>query len=212
MSDNDKIRRSCVDCVGSACEDDEYKFPPFCMSQNLKPGLRAESIEGYVNDEENLKISMTSAYVEAEGYGMWPRVKEICEFAKRMGYKKIGIATCVGLLTESRAMAKLLRHYGLEVVGVSCKCGSVKKQEIGVDDEKCGLGDYICNPILQAKVLNDEKTDFNVIMGLCVGHDTLFIKHSDAPITVAVTKDRVTGHNPAVALYQLDSYYSKLLK
>ena len=159
-----------------------------------------------------LQMSMQSAAVESEGYGVWPRVKEICEFAKRMGYKKIGIATCVGLLAESRAMAKLLRHYGFEVVGISCKSGQVTKQEIGYTDNNCGLGDYICNPILQATVLNDEKTDMNIIMGLCVGHDTLFIKHSDAPITVGVTKDRVTGHNPVQPLYQLNSYYSKLLK
>ncbi|MBQ9961171.1 MAG: DUF1847 domain-containing protein [Firmicutes bacterium] len=210
----DEIKRSCIDCMGSACEDDDndMKYPPFCMHVNMKPELRAESVEKFRNNEEFLQMSMQSAAVESEGYGVWPRVKEICEFAKRMGYKKIGIATCVGLLAESRAMAKLLRHYGFEVVGISCKSGQVTKQEIGYTDNNCGLGDYICNPILQATVLNDEKTDMNIIMGLCVGHDTLFIKHSDAPITVGVTKDRVTGHNPVQPLYQLNSYYSKLLK
>lgn len=68
----------------------------------------------------------------------------------------------------------------------------------------------MCNPILQAKVLNKEKTDLNVVVGLCVGHDSLFYKYSDTLVTTAVTKDRVLGHNPAAALYTADSYYSKL--
>lgn len=44
----------------------------------------------------------------------------------------------------------------------------------------------------------------------CVGHDSLFYRYSDAPVTTAVTKDRVTGHNPAAALYTADSYYQRL--
>lgn len=38
-----------------------------------------------------------AADVEYEGYGRLTRVEETIEFAKRMGFKKIGIATCVGL-------------------------------------------------------------------------------------------------------------------
>ena len=70
----------------------------------------------------------------------------------------------------------------------------------------------MCNPILQAKILNSEKTDLNIVVGLCVGHDSLFYRYSDAPVTTAVTKDRVLGHNPAAALYTADSYYSRLKK
>ena len=69
----------------------------------------------------------------------------------------------------------------------------------------------ICNPIMQAKILNNEKTDLNVAIGLCVGHDSLFIKYSDAPVTVLVAKDRVTCHNPAAPLYTSNSYYKKKL-
>ena len=70
----------------------------------------------------------------------------------------------------------------------------------------------MCNPILQAKILNQEQTDLNVVIGLCVGHDSMFYKYSEALCTTLVTKDRVLGHNPAAALYQADSYYAKLLK
>jgi uncharacterized metal-binding protein len=97
---------------------------------------------------------------------------------------------------------------------VICKVGSVDKTEIGIkEDMKVLRGSFeaICNPILQAKLLNREKTDLNVIVGLCVGHDSLFIKYSKAPVTTLITKDRVLGHNPAAALYTSEFYYKKLL-
>jgi uncharacterized metal-binding protein len=75
-----------------------------------------------------------------------------------------------------------------------------------------GSYEAICNPILQAKLLNRQKTDLNVVVGLCVGHDSLFIRHSKAPVTTLITKDRVLGHNPAAALYTTGFYYKKLLE
>ena len=85
-----------------------------------------------------------------------------------------------------------------------CKVGAVDKAEIGIAEEhKIRPGNYeaMCNPILQARILNYHKTDLNVIIGLCVGHDSLFIKYSDVIVTSLVTKDRITGHNPVAALY-----------
>ena len=52
----------------------------------------------------------------------------------------------------------------------------------------------------------------NIIVGLCVGHDMLFAKYSDAPVTTLVGKDRVTGHNPAAVLYGQNFYYKRLQK
>lgn len=70
----------------------------------------------------------------------------------------------------------------------------------------------MCNPIMQAKILNEQATDLNIVMGLCVGHDSLFYKYSEALTTTLVTKDRVLGHNPAAALYTAESYYSRLME
>jgi uncharacterized metal-binding protein len=58
-----------------------------------------------------------------------------------------------------------------------------------------------CNPIVQAKLLNDARTDINIIVGLCVGHDMLFTMNSKAPVTTLIVKDRLLGHNPVIALY-----------
>ena len=74
-----------------------------------------------------------------------------------------------------------------------------------------GTYESICNPIGQAMYLNEEKTDFNVVVGLCVGHDSLFFKYSEAPTTVFAVKDRVLVHNPLAAIYASDFYYKKKL-
>ncbi len=167
-------------------------------------------MQEYTQDE-NKKVMLAAAQVEYEGYGMLTRIQEIVEFAKKMDYKKIGIATCVGLLKESRALEKILRAHGFEVFGIACKAGIITKASIGIAEECSKIGKNMCNPILQAKKLNEEQTDMNIVVGLCVGHDSLFYKYSSAITTTAVVKDRVTGHNPAVVLYQLDSYYKKVL-
>ena len=57
--------------------------------------------------------------------------------------------------------------------------------------------------------MNEEKTQFNILLGLCVGHDTLAIKYLEAPVTVLAVKDRVTGHNPLAAVYMAEGYYKK---
>jgi uncharacterized metal-binding protein len=66
----------------------------------------------------------------------------------------------------------------------------------------------MCNPILQAMIANDAGTDFNIVLGLCVGHDSLFFRHAKAPSTVLAVKDRVTGHNPLACIYLSGNYYS----
>ena len=142
-----------------------------------------------------------------------PRIQEICEFARKMGYDRLGLVYCEGLSREGKVVAQILEAQGFEVVSVVCKVGSIPKEEIGVkDDEKIRIGEYesMCNPILQAKVVNDARTHFNVVMGLCVGHDALFFKYAEAPTTVLAAKDRVSGHNPMGAIYTSGSYYARL--
>lgn len=144
-----------------------------------------------------------------------PRVQEICEFARKMGFKKLGVAFCSGLHQEALTLTQILEVQGFEVISIACKVGRIPKEEIGIkEEEKVRIGDFesMCNPIAQAMILNKEKTDFNILVGLCVGHDSLFLKYSKAYTTVLVAKDRVLGHNPCAALYTNNSYYERLLK
>ena len=58
--------------------------------------------------------------------------------------------------------------------------------------------------------MNEEKTDFNMLLGLCVGHDSLFLKYAQAYSTVLVAKDRVLAHNPVGALYTSGIYNERM--
>lgn len=205
----------CTDCGKLACykgDLDNLPTKEFCPMQSNKEVL-AEAREQY-KDLETRKISQESARVEAIGYCEWTRVQETMEFARRMGIQKLGIAYCIGLRREASTLANIYTENGFDVVSVCCKSGSIPKEEIGLrDDEKIRPGTYesVCNPIGQAKIMNAEETGLNVIVGLCVGHDSLFIKHSEALVSCLVAKDRVLAHNPAGALYTSKSYYNAKL-
>ena len=205
-------KRSCVDCGILNCKTRDKEYPEFCLTAELTQET-IEKVRALYEEEENNKVSVISAQIENEFYLRYTRVEEVIEFACHMGYKKIGIATCVGLIEESRILARILRKNGFEVYGAVCKIGSFLKTEVGVPQEDITrTGAVMCNPIMQAEVLNQAGTDFNVVMGLCVGHDSLFYKYSEALVTTLVAKDRVLAHNPAGALYQAGAYYKKLLK
>lgn len=165
-----------------------------------------KKIKEVYKDEENFKIAKASALVVSEGYGEKTRLEETIDFAKRCQYKNIGIAFCVGLSSEAKILSKVLSYNGFTVNSVICKNGGISKDFIDIDSNV-----PMCNPIGQANFLNEAKTDLNIILGLCVGHDSLFIKYSKAPITVFAVKDRVLAHNPLGAIYQADSYYKDKL-
>jgi uncharacterized metal-binding protein len=210
----------CTNCSIYNCRTKSKQFPTFCLTtKDNDEHPIAEDIEKIKQhlqgDEQDAIIARASAQVEGLFYGKLTRVEEIIEFANRIGAKKIGIATCAGLIEEAKIFAEILTAKGLDYYSVICKVGAVDKTEIGIlEEEKVRPGSHesMCNPILQARILNYHKTDLNVVVGLCVGHDSLFIKYSEAPVTTLVTKDRVTGHNPVAALYTAHSYYKRLLE
>lgn len=206
---------SCTDCKMRTCyRDEDGIYPDFCMTKKISDELIDETVKIYSDlTGSDGKISRIAAEIEGEYYGKLTRVEETIMFAKRLGAKKVGIASCVGLSSEANAFGKVLYANGIEYTGVTCKIGAKDKSEMGLPEEKKitpGNHESMCNPILQAKVLNQEETDLNIIIGLCVGHDSLFIKHSEALVTTLIVKDRVLGHNPAACLYTMDFYYSGL--
>ncbi|HBF42414.1 MAG TPA: metal-binding protein, partial [Desulfobacteraceae bacterium] len=143
------------------------------------------------------------------------RIQETIEFANKLGFKRLGIAFCGGLRNEAGILSDILDDQGFEVASVICMVGRTPKEFLGIrEDQKVSVGEFesMCSPITQAKVLNEVNTDFNIVFGLCVGHDSLFMRYSNALCTVLVTKDRVTGHNPLAALNLHSSYYRRLKK
>lgn len=173
---------------------------------------------------ENYEFASNASIQEGECYAdkdrkpytmhpVKPRMLEIAEFAKKMGYRRLGLAFCAGLAREAEKVANFYEKKGFEIVSIICKAGCIPKEEIGIkDEEKIFRGEHesMCNPIFQAMMANEAYVDFNILLGLCVGHDSLFLKYAKAPSTVLAVKDRVTGHNPLAALYLLDGYYAWL--
>ncbi|MDL2281437.1 DUF1847 domain-containing protein [Selenomonadales bacterium OttesenSCG-928-I06] len=214
MSEKDLL--SCAYCSIKTCSHRKSDFPEACPTINEdNQKIIADCKRIYLDSEEDKKMILSAAKTEGLHYSEYTRVEEIVDFAKNMGFQKIGVATCLGLIRESNVFCKILQAKGLIPYSVVCKVGAIDKSELGIKEEfrvRKGIYESSCNPILQAKLLNNAGTELNVVVGLCVGHDSLFIKYSDAIVTTLVTKDRVLGHNPAAALYTSGSYYRRLLK
>jgi len=168
----------------------------------------------YEEDDGLRKMARAAARVEGRGYMKWTRVEDTIEFARAMGYRTLGIACCIGLKREGVILESVLKNNGFTVVSVICKTGGVAKEKIGIkNEEKTNPGSFeaMCNPVAQAMLLDTAGSQLNIVVGLCVGHDSIFYKASKAPVTTLVAKDRVLGHNPVAALYNHQSYYKKRL-
>lgn len=220
------IECHCAKCtvVEKICRLEKGRGPSFCPTRKEDLALR-EALERY--DDPEIKefarmasIQEGSCYLHrnAKPFVMIPtksRIEELIEFSQRMGYKRLGLAFCGGLTLEASILSEILEKHGFEIISVSCKVGGIPKERIGVkDEEKIQIGKFesMCNPIAQAKILNRAKTDFNIMLGLCIGHDSLFLKFVEGLTTVFAVKDRVTGHNPIATLYTSRSYYQRLMK
>ena len=164
-------------------------------------------------DQDDIKTTYNAALVESEGYAVQTRVEEIMDFAYKMGYKHLGLAFCVGFIREAKTFVKILRSNGFKVEAVSCKNCGVPKELIGIGHDhyvnKQHEAEAMCNPVGQAKLLNAEKVDLSVVLGLCVGHDTLFLKYIETPVTMLAVKDRAMGNNPLGAIYTADGYMKR---
>jgi len=212
MTDDLELR--CTVCGVRVCAEpsNTKKLPSFCpMPARSDQLMTVERM--YVEDADLRKFACESARTESAGYCRATRIEEIMDFARRIGAKKLGIAHCVGLIEEAKLVSEIFRANGFEVAAICCKVGSISKEKVGLKDEEKvhpGRFEALCNPVAQAALLAEAGTQLNVVVGLCVGHDSLFFMHSRAPATVLVAKDRVLGHNPVAALYTSRSYYQRL--
>ncbi len=199
----------CVRCTVSRCRTHEHqrKVPGFCPTERYTD-LVKESIERNKLPENraiNLAWRKLMDKVLYQGKPLdrytWTRLDEIMEYARIRGMKKIGIAYCYAVETEARLLSGVLERNNFEVVSIACLSGEIDPKEVDME------GNVFCNPILQAEVLNRENTELNLMVGLCIGHDIIFLRNCRAETTPFLVKDRATGHNPAVALYMSQGYY-----
>ena len=177
----------CAKCESKKCRDGKDCFSQTSRHKPL-----------YYDDIA--KLHRAASAIEARHYCKETRLGEIILFAKELGYQRIGLAFCIGLSDEAKIIENILsKHF--EVVSVCCKVCGIDKKDFGLQQISSENAEVMCNPAGQAQLLNEVKTQLNVLCGLCVGHDAIFAKVSDAPVTTLIAKDRVLAHNPAGAIY-----------
>lgn len=179
----------CAQCGHKNC----YKIGQNCL------GWSVEDVKEQYHGRD-LEMMQAAACTEGRYYLKLTRLEESVEFAKLLGTKKIGLAFCIGLAEEAKLIEAYFAKF-FEVHSVCCKVCAVEKNHLGLEPIKDGAKEVMCNPKVQAAVLNKEKTELNFTVGLCVGHDMLFTSASTAPVSCLVAKDRVMAHNPLGAIY-----------
>lgn len=193
------MKCDCANCPTHTC---------YTKAVNCTGVDRQEVINAYT--EEERRIMEAAAYVEGTFYSNITRLQETAEFAKAMGYKKLGMSFCIGLNAEAKLIAKFFKNQGFEFYSVCCKNCSVPKSELGLKQVKPELThEAMCNPKFQAKFLNEQGVELFISCGLCVGHDTIFNKNCNGPVTTLVVKDRLLAHNPLGVIYS--RYWKKKL-
>jgi len=203
----------CSYCKTINCKSKEdSKLPVFCPMINSEDILE-NTFKTYIENEQIQTLALEASRNESEGYFKWTRIEETLNFAHRLRINNIGIAHCIGLAKEAQIVHKIFHSNGFKVNSICCKVGKIDKEKLGLKNhEKVVPGQYesACNPIAQAKILEKAGCELNILMGLCIGHDSLFFMHTKTLTTVLVVKDRVLGHNPVAALYTSHSYYRNL--
>jgi uncharacterized metal-binding protein len=205
------------------CRRPDGKGPDNCPTL-LHADLKKRALD-VLNDQGLREFACQASIQEAEGYGgrekgyanvepIKPRIVETVEFARRMGMTRLGIIFCVGLRQEAGIVHEILETNGFEAVSILCKAGRAPKEELGLGRshqiDMQAKRESMCNPILQAEIANHYQVELNILLGLCVGHDSLFIKQAEGFCTVLAVKDRLLGHNPLAAIYQYHGYYRRL--
>jgi uncharacterized metal-binding protein len=66
-------------------------------------------LSSYVNDQ--LHLAKASSKIEGTYYLKKTRLEEIILFSQEMGYKKLGVAFCIGLAEEAKILSIYLRNY-----------------------------------------------------------------------------------------------------
>lgn len=205
---------TCANCkVNQCCEKDKdfNKIPKNCPMKN--EDYMKEIFQEY-NDPKvhDFYLATKCSRQPNTNTNFVPRLRYVIDLCKKMGYKKIGLAYCVGFQEEADLYSKIIRKHGLQVVSVCCCNGGFNLADHGVQlPEGCEF-DAACNPIGQARLMNEQEVEFNLVMGLCAGHDSLFMKYANAMSTVVCVKDPATGHCPPMALYLYKQYFEPIFE
>lgn len=194
---------SCAECRTRACLKGG-EFPGGCPSADAAPHVLAAT-QLATHDPWTCEVMGASAAIpRREDGALRNRVEETIAFCRQMGFTTLGVAFCVALAKEARELCAELDAAGFTVVPVCCKVGGVSMEHY-TDTPTGSRSATACHPVAQAAICNAQKTDLNILVGLCVGHDVLFTRHVTSPVTTLIVKDRSLQHNPVAALRHSDT-------
>ncbi|MCP4138493.1 MAG: DUF1847 domain-containing protein [bacterium] len=173
-----------------------------CSKTKCKTGIdcysiKEQSILEYQKPFSYELSKSASSLIDNGRAGTLGRLEEIIEFSKMNKYKKIGLAYCIGFDPIIKELSNILRENSLEPIPVVCTAGGVQEKDI---DPSKTVETTSCNPAGQAILFNEQKVDFIIEIGLCLGHDVIFHSKIDIPFSVLIVKDRVNYHNPGSVL------------
>ncbi len=181
-----------------------------CLSCQDRVCLRGESCDAAVHalsgapDNTALRLIDAAMDVALESDRTLCRMSELIYFCLEMKYRHIGLAFCSELLAPAEILTCVLRRFFV-VTPACCKIGGIQLNDPLLEHETAESNrerdQVACNPLGLANVLNHASTDVNVTVGLCVGIDSLFAKHSNAPVSTLIVKDKSLANNPVGALY-----------
>ena len=183
---------SCCECTAYACMKGG-EFPEDCTAGLCAADARDQVLAQYLTGDVRPIMVAATLTARKGSKDKWPRLREVIDFAHQTGVRKIGIASCSTYIREIPVLAEILRDEGFEVVGAMCKMATIRRSDVGIPEDPIQHDSIICNPMMQAEALNNAQTDMNIVVGLCVGHDMLFSRRSDAYCTTLVVRDQSLG-------------------
>jgi len=160
----------------------------------------ATDVSGYRGEERQALMRAADETPFAADGSFRNRVQELSHYARRRGLRRVGVAFCVSMLKESQELARQLQGEGLETELVCCRVGAVDHDAIGLPKAHPDRFAAICNPVAQARLLNEREVDLVAQVGLCIGHDLVLQEECRAPVTTLVVKDRALDHHTIAAL------------
>lgn len=189
----------CRHCAtAAAMKGERPRMPRTCPTLTHAP--IAADVRAYQSDERRELMRAADEAPFAEDGQLRSRVDELAGFARRTGVRKLGVAFCVSMRKEAQRLAERMESEGLETALVCCRVGAVDAGELGLPKKDPERFVSACNPVAQARLLDEARVDLVAAVGLCLGHDLVLQQESAAPVTTLVVKDRVYDHHPIAAL------------
>lgn len=190
---------ACGTCGNQSCFRGDFdRMPPACPTLT-HPALTRDA-SPYAGEDIHAEMVDADSTPFAPDGSLRNRVEELLAFSKARGFIRIGIAFCVSMPKEAQRLGRMIRNAGMESELVCCRVGAIDYAEVGLVKAHPEKFAATCNPVAQARLLNERKVDLVVQIGLCIGHDLILQRECDAPVTTLVVKDRALDHHTIRAL------------